>query len=145
MIRAAIRVKHSSHTFISFTGGFPGRQEGLEASVLDVSSAQMSPRSSDILTNSRARTRLTAFGGNEAAGPVLCRERGIEHSSSAEPEGWVGTSLVAAAAKMSRPEGSPLVGLNVDRGGRLAISGISPSLACAPRGMRRGNSCKRGR
>jgi hypothetical protein len=115
---------------MSLTGGLPVRREGLGASVEVVSSDQMSPRSSDISTNSRVRTRLTTFGGREAAGlygPGLCSETGSGGCAfvvETEVSG-VGSS-VAAAASRARPEVDPEAGVKVGSVGRRAGSGKSP-------------------
>ena len=87
------------------------------------SSGQMSPRSSDISTNSSDSIFFTVLGGREEAGlygPELCRDPwgslfGIPFGCCSEP----------SAPSASRPGDSngPPVGVNVSSGGRLAGSG----------------------
>ena len=98
-----MRAKHSSHTFISVTGGLLGvRRAGTPDSAPTWSSAHISARSSDISTNSKSRTFLTTFGGSAAAGLYgPDPDRGGDPICDWDISGWV--CFPAVAARPSRP------------------------------------------
>ena len=99
------------------------------------SSGHTSARSSDISTNSRARRRLTTFGGSAAAGlygPGACScgvpWAGCKPCESVPVAGsvpWVPVCERAAVAKTSM---DPPAGVNVGMAGSRTGSGITPRL-----------------
>ena len=123
-----MRAKHSSHNFMSVTGGLAGvRRAGCPVSVERGSSTQMSAVSSDISTNSRFRIFLTTLGSSETAGlygpadvtgSVSCP--GVRLPSSV-------CGAVAAAARRSRPVARLGVAENTGIDRSCAGSGIVPS------------------
>ena len=129
-----MRAKHSSHTFMSVTGGLAGvRRAGCPVSVEIGSSTQMSEVSSDISTNSRFKIFLTTLGGSEAAG--LYEPADVTGSVSCPgvllPSSVCGA--VAAAARRSRPVARLGVAENTGIDRSCAGSGIVPSGASAAR------------
>ena len=64
---------------------------------------------SAISTNSRSRIFLTSFVGKEAVGlngPGIEIGKGVEEEGVADPVGAGGVAAAAAAARISRPEGT---------------------------------------
>ena len=97
------------------------------ASEAEGSSGQKSARSSLISTKSSASSFLATFGGTAADGlygPGLWSARS---PSSAADDGIV-WSAIAAAARTSRPEGAPPLGVNVGTPDRRLGSGTLPAL-----------------
>ena len=90
------------------------------------SSAQMSPRRSDISTNSSSNTFFTTFGDREAAGLY---GPGVDNIATARTgsEG-PGAVFVAVMAKVSLPEIAAREDSNVGINGSCTGFGISPSL-----------------
>ena len=120
-----------------------------EESVGAGSSGHTSARSSDISTNSRARRRLTIFGGSAAAGlysPGACScgvpSAGCEPCESVPVAGsvpWVPSCERAAAARTSRPGVDPPAGVNVGMARSRTGSGINPRLGpLGPAGTEKG-------
>ena len=111
----AIRAKHSSHVLMLLTGGLLWRRGAGAASDDVTSSDQMSPRSSDISTNSRDSIFFTALYG-----PVLYRANvGIAGAPDVvSPEVPAEEWPEAAAARRSRSSDGPATGVNVGRVGR---------------------------
>ena len=129
-----MRAKHSSHTFISVTGGLLGvRRAGTPDSAPTWSSAHISARSSDISTNSKSRTFLTTFGGSAAAGLYgPDPDRGGDLICDWDISGWV--CFPAVAARPSRPVAIRDVVEKTGMNCRLAGSGIAPAVVIVATG-----------
>ena len=91
-----------------------------------VSSDHISPRSSAISTNSKARTRFTTFGSKEDVGLYGLTSRKAASKDVVLSGG--ANSPKVAAARRSRSAADPADRLNVGRGGSWVGSGSSPSL-----------------
>ena len=120
----------------AFDRGFTERCGAVWGSVAVESSDQISPLSSDISTNSRARILFTTFGGWLAAGlygPAAWSAAETGGAGSLYPDLPSCCSLAAAAAAMTpRPADDPSAGSNERSGGRLEGSGTVPRPAPEP-------------
>ena len=114
------------------------RRVCIVASLGVISSVQISLRSSDISTKSRARIFFTVFGGREAAGlygPAVWRASSSVAVSLGLLKPAVSVLAVAAVARRLRPEGGaeePAVGVNVGRTGSSPKGGMIPNVVLEP-------------